>query len=179
MNDFQKQALDFGKSNLIAGAEMMKLTAEGAMRLRTHQLTMIKQALQENEGLSDQIREAKSSENLITLCATLAGIQLKYATDYWSGMQRVASENQAALQELSQTQNMEMQRQLATSIEVAVNGGPEPVVEAVKATVTAITVGLSTLARATAESMRLAENHSLVANGHAQQDGSKAMGAGR
>ena len=51
---------------------------------------------------------------------------------------------------------MEMQRHFATSLEVAVNGAPEPVVEAVKATVTAISAGLSTLARATAESVRLA-----------------------
>lgn len=179
MNDLQKQTLDFGKASLVAAVEMMTATAEGAKRLHDHQLAMITQTLQDKAGLSDQINDAKSREHLIALCATLAGNQFKYATAYWSGMHRVVSESQAALQKLGQTQSMEMQRHLATSLEVAVNGGPEPVVEAVKATVTAISVGLSTLARATAESMRLAETQSLVANGRSHPFESKAVRAGR
>lgn len=165
MNDFQKHSLNLGKTSLLAAAEMMAAAAEGARRMRTHQLTTITQALNENAALSDQIKDVKGNENLIALCATLAGIQFKYASAYWSGVYRVASENQIEFQKLGQMQSKEVQRHLATSFEVAVNGGPEPVVEAVKVTVTAMTVGLNTLARATADSMRLAETPSMVTNG--------------
>jgi hypothetical protein len=65
-------------------------------------------------------------------------------------------ENQVALHNRAQAQSVEMQRHLAHSLEVGANGGPEPVVQAVRATVTAISAGLSTLARAAAESVKLA-----------------------
>jgi phasin protein len=155
MNYFQDQSLDFGRAGLVAAVDMMTATMEGAERMRTHQLAIINQVLTENAGLSARINSAKSLDDLMAVYTTLAGTQFKSMSAYWSGFHRVVGENQVALHNRGQAQIIEMQRHLATSLEVAVNGGPEPVVEVVKATVTAITSGLSTLARAAAESVRL------------------------
>lgn len=179
MNDFQNQSLDIGRSALSSTVEMMTATAEGVGRLHAHQLETIKEALAEQSALTAKIGEAKSREELAGMLAALAGIQFKYATAYWSSMNRLAIENQAALQKLGQAQSVEIQRHLATSLEVAGNGGQEPVVEAVKATVTAISAGLSTLARATAESVRLAAAQSSNTEASAQTPNTKAVRSGR
>jgi hypothetical protein len=156
MNNLQDQSLDVCRAGLTAAVDMMTATVQGAERLRTHQLAAITQMLAENAELAARIDDTKSMDDLMAVYAALAGAQFKNLSVYWNGIQQVVSENQAALHERVQAQNVAMQRHLAHSIEVAVNGGPEPVVEAVKATVTAISSGLSVLARATAESVKLA-----------------------
>ena len=156
MNDMQKQSFDICRAGLAAAVDMMTATVEGAERLRTHQLAAINQMLAENAEFAARINDTKDAEDLMAVYAALAGSQLRNLSVYWNGIQRVVSENQAALHNRGQAQSVEMQRHLAQSLEVAVSGGPEPVVEAVKATVTAISTGLSVLARATAEGVKLA-----------------------
>jgi len=168
MNNLQDQTLDSCRAGLTAAVDMMNATAQGTERLHTHQLATITQALAENAGLSVQIHEAKSLDDVMAVYTALAGIQVKYLSAYWGGVHKIVSENHAALQNLAQTQGTELQHHLATSLEVAMNGGPEPVVEAVKATVTAITAGLSTLARATAATAKLAAAHVAAADTGAQ-----------
>jgi hypothetical protein len=143
---------------------MMTATVEGAERLRTHQLEAINQMLAENAELAARINDTKSAEDLMAVYAALAGSQFRNLSVYWNGIQRVVSENQAALQNRVQAQSVEMQQHLTQSLEVAVNGGPEPVVEAVKATVSAISTGLSVLARATAEGVKLAAAQAAATN---------------
>jgi hypothetical protein len=164
MNFFQDQSFDFCRAAFAAAVDMMTATLEGAERLRTHQLAIITQMLTENAELTAKISDTKSLDDLVAVYATLAGIQFKNISVYWSGIHRVAGENQVAFHDREQAQSMEMQRHLAKSFEVAVNGGPEPVVEAVKATVTAISAGLSILARATAESVKLAAAQAATAD---------------
>ena len=175
MNDLQKQTFDICRAGLAATVDMMTATLEGAERLRTHQLAAINQMLAENAGLAGRIDATKGAEDLMAEYAALAGSQFRNLSVYWNGIQRVVSENQAALHDRVQAQSMEMQRRLAQSLEVAVNGGPEPVVEAVKATVTAISTGLSVLARATAEGAKLAAAQAAATNAGIRPEATKTM----
>jgi hypothetical protein len=175
MNDLQSQSLDICRAGLAAAVDMMAATVEGAERLRTHQLAAINQMFAENAELATRINDTKSAEDLMAVYAALAGSQFRSLLVYWNGIQRVVSENQAALQNRVQAQSMEMQRHLAQSLEVAVNGGPEPVVEAVKATVTAISTGLSVLARATAEGVKLAAAQAAATNADIQPAATQTM----
>jgi hypothetical protein len=164
MNYFQDQSFDLCRAGLTAAVHVMTAAVEGAERLRTHQLAIITQLLTENVELAAKINDTKSLDDLTGAYAALAGTQLRNISIYWSGIHRVVSENQVALHNRVQAQSVEMQRHLTQSLEGAVNGAPEPVVEAVKATVTAISAGLSTLARATAESVKLAAAQAAAAD---------------
>jgi hypothetical protein len=72
-----------------------------------------------------------------------------------------------------------MQRQLASAFNVTVNGGPEPVAEAVKATATAISAGLGTWVQAAADSVKYAAAHTYRGNGTDQPATSTTLHAAR
>jgi hypothetical protein len=175
MNYFQDQSLDFCRAGLAATIDMMTATVEGAERLRTHQLEFITHMLTENAVLAAKINDTKSVDDLMAVYATLTGAQFKNLSAYWSGLHRVVGENQVALHNRGQAQSMELQRHFAHSLEVTVSGGPEPVVEAVKATVTAISAGLSTLARAAAESVKLAAAQAASADAGIRSAAAKSL----
>jgi phasin protein len=156
MTNIQTQHTDFCRAGLANAVDMITTTVEGAQRLRTHQLAIIGQILTENAKLGAQINDSKSLDDLMTVCATLAGTQFKIISGYWRGVHQVATENQVACYERGQVQITEMQRRFAKSLEASVDGGPEPVVQAVNATVSAISSGFNTVARAAAETAKLA-----------------------
>jgi hypothetical protein len=175
MNDLQNQSLDFCRTGLNAMLDMMTASLEATQRLRTHQVATITQALAENAQLAAQAKNSPSPNDLMTVSAALAANQYKTLAAYWSGIYRVVGENQMALHQQGQAQIIEMQRQLAASLDVTANGGPEPVLESVKATVTAISAGLGTWARAAADSATFAAAHVYPGNGGSQPAAATAI----
>ena len=179
MNDQQNQPLDFCRANLSAMADMITASLEATERLRTHQIATITEALTENAKLTAQVKDMASVNDLMAVSATLAGNQYKILSAYWSTTQRVMNDNQTALYQRGHAQIMEMQRQLATLLDGSVNGGPAPVVEAMKTTATAISTGLGTWARAAADSATFAATHVYPGNGDRQPAASTTMHADR
>ena len=97
------QFLDFYRSGLRSASDMLKLSLDSAERLQQQQFQAIRNALDENAKSVNQMAEAKTLEDLITAQSRIAGSQMETMIGLWTGMWRLAGENQASLMKQAQS----------------------------------------------------------------------------
>jgi hypothetical protein len=97
------QFLDFYRSGLRSASDMMKMSLESAERMQHQQFQAIRNALDENAKSVNQMAEAKSLEELIAAQSRMAGAQVETMIGLWTGMWRLAGENQASMMRQAQS----------------------------------------------------------------------------
>jgi hypothetical protein len=93
----QNQFVDLYRNGIKTTTEIMKASLENAVRLQQRQLDMAKNVLEESTRSADQLGEAKSIEDLMSLQSRLAGAQMERMADFWSSLWHAATENQKTL----------------------------------------------------------------------------------
>lgn len=91
------QFLDFYRSGLRSASDMLKLSLDSAERLQQQQFQAMRNALDENAKSVNQMAEAKTLEELIAAQSRMAGSQMETMIGLWTGMWRLAGENQASM----------------------------------------------------------------------------------
>lgn len=98
------QFLDLYRTGIRTASDVMKASLESVERMQSQQLQLIRSALEENAKSASQIAEVKSMDELVALQARLTGSQAQRVMDYWSGVWRVAGDNQLAAARLAASQ---------------------------------------------------------------------------
>ena len=168
MTNPQEQFLDFYRTGLKATLEMMRVSLEGAERLRSQQLAAVNGALAANTKLAAEISSANSVEQLMALQTKLAGVQAETVMGYWSSLGQAAVENQAEMGKRLQTQVAQIGDTFRDSLK-AVPGGSQPVLQAFQSLVDATSSAYAVTARATEEAAKLAAAQIATANAGIRQ----------
>ncbi len=153
MNSLQGQVFEFSRINLAAAVDLMTAPLEGMARLQTQQLTLITQVLTGNAKLAASLDRAQSPEDMTGVYETMVREQLAGISAYWTGVQHIAVETQTALRQ-RQNWGLALQREIASTLGSGADECVLPGGDVVHSTVTAISAGLSNVARAAAESAR-------------------------
>lgn len=108
MQEQVTQFVDFYRAGLRTAADLAKTSLESAERLQQQQLKMLRGAIEESEKSTNELAGVKNVDELMALQTRLAGSQWERAMEFWSGIWRTASDNQAAMMgqlrsQLSQT----------------------------------------------------------------------------
>jgi Phasin protein len=82
----------------------MKASLESVERMQNQQLQLVRSALEEQSKSVSQLSECKSMDEMVALQARLTGSQAQKVMDYWSGIWRVAGDNQMAAARLAASQ---------------------------------------------------------------------------
>lgn len=96
------QFLDFYRTGLKNASEMMKASLESAERMQQQQFQAMRNALEENAKSVSQLADAKSIDEVVAVQTRMAGTQMEQLIGLWTGMWRIAGENQNSM--LRQTQ---------------------------------------------------------------------------
>lgn len=88
------QFLDFYRAGLRNASEMMKASLESAERVQQQQFQAMRNALEENAKSVNQLADAKSIEEVVAVQTRMAGTQMEQLIGLWTGMWRIAGENQ-------------------------------------------------------------------------------------
>jgi hypothetical protein len=100
----QPQLLDLYRANLRSAADLMKASLQQTERLHQQQLEIVRGALQESERSTNQIAEARSLDDIVSINSRLAGVQLERITEFWSSVWRAAADSQKFMVEQMQAQ---------------------------------------------------------------------------
>jgi phasin family protein len=85
MDQQQLQLLDLYRAGLKGPADLMKATLESVERLQNQQLSVIRQALDEQTKSLAAMSSAKTVDELMTLQARMAATQVERAVGFWFG----------------------------------------------------------------------------------------------
>jgi phasin family protein len=98
------QFFDLYRTGVRTASDVMKASLESVERMQNQQLQLIRAALEENAKSTSQLAEVKSVDELVALQARLTGSQAQRVMDYWSGVWRIAGDNQMAAARLAASQ---------------------------------------------------------------------------
>jgi phasin family protein len=104
MESQASQFLDLYRTSVRTASDVMKASLESAERMQNQQLQLIRSALEEQSKSASQLAECRSMDELVALQARLTGSQAQKLMDYWSGIWRVAGDNQMAAARLAASQ---------------------------------------------------------------------------
>jgi phasin family protein len=104
MESQASQFLDIYRTSVRTASDVMKASLESAERMQNQQLQLIRSALEEQSKSASQLAECRSMDELVALQARLTGSQAQKLMDYWSGIWRVAGDNQMAAARLAASQ---------------------------------------------------------------------------
>ena len=104
MNQPQAEFLDLYRSGLKNAADLMKASLESAERLQNQQLSAIRNALEQQSRAMDELTEARSFDQLVSLQQQMAGANFERVMGYWSNLCQVAGQNQVAAISQAQVQ---------------------------------------------------------------------------
>jgi hypothetical protein len=91
------QFLDFYRTGLRNASEMMKASLESAEKVQQQQFQAMRNALEENAKSVNQLADAKSIEEVVAVQTRMAGTQMEQLIGLWTGMWRIAGENQNSM----------------------------------------------------------------------------------
>ena len=84
MTQPQAEFLDLYRAGLKTAADMMKTSLQNAERLQNQQLVAIRSALDQQARAIDDLRQARSMDELLSLQTRIAGAQFQRAVGFWS-----------------------------------------------------------------------------------------------
>jgi hypothetical protein len=96
------QFLDFYRTGLRTASDMMKASLDSAERMQQQQFQAVRNALEENAKSVNQLAEARSLEEMVSVQTRMAGAQMETMMNLWTGMWRMAGENQGMLRQAAQ-----------------------------------------------------------------------------
>ncbi|HEX2565311.1 MAG TPA: phasin family protein [Burkholderiales bacterium] len=96
MNQPQAEFLDLYRAGLKNAADLMKASLESAERLQNQQLSAIRNALEQQSKAMNELGEARSFDQLISVQQQMAGANFERVMGYWSNLCQVAGQNQMA-----------------------------------------------------------------------------------
>lgn len=149
------QFFDFYCASLRATGDTIGSSLEGAERLRSHQLAVIKEALAAHAQVSAMINDAKGFKDLAAIPGKIADIQSRTMISYWSGLCQMASESQSEMARRMQAQ-MEQIRENSQKMLGATTDGQAPMLVALQPLVNAASSVYALSARATEEATKFA-----------------------
>jgi phasin family protein len=91
------QFLDFYRTGLKNASEMMKASLESVEKVQQQQFQAMRNALEENAKSVNQLADAKSIEEMVAVQTRMAGTQMEQLIGLWTGMWRIAGENQNSM----------------------------------------------------------------------------------
>jgi PAB1-binding protein PBP1 len=100
----QNQFIDLYRNSIKTTTEAARSYLENTVRIHQRQLDMAKTALEESSRSAQQVTEAKSFEDLVSLQSRLAGAQIERMAEFWSSLWHAAAEQQKAMIEQVQSQ---------------------------------------------------------------------------
>ena len=115
------QFLDLYRAGVRTTSDVMKASLESVERMQNQQLQLIRSTLEENAKSASQLSEVKSMDELMALQARLTGAHAQRMMDYWSGVWRVAGDNQMAAAKLAASQVQAVSSGLRDSAQGAAN----------------------------------------------------------
>lgn len=86
MNQPQPEFLDLYRAGLKSAADLMKTSLESAERLQNQQLAAIRTALEQQAKAADELRAAKSLDELMAVQTRMAGAQFERLMGYWASL---------------------------------------------------------------------------------------------
>jgi PAB1-binding protein PBP1 len=92
------------RNSIKTTTEAARSYLENTVRIHQRQLDMAKTALEESSRSAQQVTEAKSFEDLVTLQSRLAGAQIERMAEFWSGLWHAAADQQKSMIEQMQSQ---------------------------------------------------------------------------
>jgi phasin family protein len=99
MQQQASQFLDFYRTGLRTASDMMKASLESAERMQQQQFQAVRTALEENVKSVNQLADARSLEELVSVQTRMAGAQMETMMNLWSGMWRLAGDSQGMLRQ--------------------------------------------------------------------------------
>jgi hypothetical protein len=84
MTQPQTEFLDLYRAGLKTAADMMKTSLQNAERLQNQQLVAIRTALDQQARAIDDLGQARSMDELLSLQTRIAGAQFQRAVGFWS-----------------------------------------------------------------------------------------------
>jgi hypothetical protein len=84
MTQPQTEFLDLYRAGLKTAADMMKTSLQNAERLQNQQLVAIRSALDQQARAIDDLGQARSMDELLSLQTRIAGAQFQRAVGFWS-----------------------------------------------------------------------------------------------
>ena len=84
MTQPQAEFLDLYRAGLKTAADMMKTSLQNAERLQNQQLVAIRSALDQQSRAIDDLGQARSMDELLSLQTRIAGAQFERAVGFWS-----------------------------------------------------------------------------------------------
>jgi hypothetical protein len=84
MTQPQAEFLDLYRAGLKTAADMMKTSLQNAERLQNQQLVAIRSALDQQARAIDDLGQARSMDELLSLQTRIAGAQFQRAVGFWS-----------------------------------------------------------------------------------------------
>jgi phasin family protein len=127
MESQTSQFLDLYRTGVRTASDVMKASLESVERMQNQQLQLIRSALEEQSKSANQLSECRSMDEMVALQARLTGSQAQRVMDYWSGIWRVAGDNQMAAARLAASQVQAVSGSLRDSMQSAgqgTHGGP-------------------------------------------------------
>lgn len=168
MTNPQEQFLDLYRAGLKATGDMMKVSLQGAERLRTQQLAAINEALSAHAQAIAEINSAKGIDELVAVQAKLAGTQYQTVISYWTCLGQAATEQQVEITKQVQVQVAQIRDNFQQALN-AVPSGPDPITRALQSLVDATSSAYALTARATEEAAKLAAAQVATANAGIRQ----------
>jgi phasin family protein len=121
MESQTSQFLDLYRTGVRTASDVMKASLESVERMQNQQLQLIRSALEEQSKSVNQISECRSMDEMVALQARLTGSQAQKVMDYWSGIWRVAGDNQMAAARLAASQVQAVSGTLRDSMQAGAN----------------------------------------------------------
>jgi len=84
MTQPQAEFLDLYRAGLKTTADLMKASLQNAERLQNQQLSAIRSALDQQSRAANDLSQARSLDELLSLQTRLAGSQFERAVGFWS-----------------------------------------------------------------------------------------------
>ena len=119
MDSQPTQFLDFYRTGVRTASDVMKASLESVERMQNQQLQLIRSALEDQSKSVSQLSECRSMDELLALQARLTSSQAQKMMDYWSGIWRVAGDNQMAAARLAASQVQAVSGSLRESMQGA------------------------------------------------------------
>ena len=104
MTQPQAEFLDLYRAGLKTAADMMKTSLQNAERLQNQQLVAIRSALDQQARAIDDLGQARSMDELLSLQTRIAGAQFQRAFGFWSELyQQQVQQAQSWMNDINST----------------------------------------------------------------------------
>jgi hypothetical protein len=104
MTQPQAEFLDLYRAGLKTAADMMKTSLQNAERLQNQQLVAIRSALDQQARAIDDLGQARSMDELLSLQTRIAGAQFQRAVGFWSELyQQQVQQAQSWMNDINST----------------------------------------------------------------------------